>query len=68
MTTPTRISTETIRGRTFTIDRALFVTPRGGCGIRITHRIDGKRITQNAWHAQREIERGLDRVRRIMES
>jgi hypothetical protein len=68
MTTPTRISAETVNGRIYTIDRALFVTPRGGCGIRFVHRIDRKRVSRDGWMAQREIDAGFDRVRKIMEA
>ena len=53
MTTPTRISTELLDGRIFTVDRALFVTQRGGCGVRMIHRIDRKKVTKAAWDAER---------------
>jgi hypothetical protein len=52
-TTPTLLTKETIRGSTFTVHRALFVTPRGGCGVRILHRINGKRATRESWDRQR---------------
>ena len=63
MTTPTRIMTETIGKRTFTVDRALFVTSRGSCGVRLIHRIDGKRVRRDVWHTQRIIKQA--RVERV---
>lgn len=54
MTTPTRITTETIGHHVFTVDRALFVTPRGGCGIRLIHRIDRKHVSRATWQAHRQ--------------
>ncbi len=54
MTTPTRISTETLAGRKFTVDRALFITPRGGCGVRLIRRIDRKLVTRTVFEAERQ--------------
>lgn len=54
MTSPTTVHSETINGVKFTIERALFVTPRGSCGVRYLRRIGGKTVKKSAWTIARD--------------
>jgi len=54
MTSPTMVHSETINGVEFTTHRALFVTPRGGCGVRYIHRIGGRNVKRSAWTIARD--------------
>lgn len=53
-TTPTLISRETIGAECFEISRQLFVTPRGGCGVRKIHRINRVRLRESEFLARRK--------------
>ena len=51
--TPRLIASEIIAGRRFDTCRIFFVTARGGCAVRIVHRIDRKGVAAAEFEARR---------------